>query len=140
MARDGWRHAIVDAARRTLTKTRRATRTRPYSATLSELASALMRDDERTDKFLKLFTARRSDINDSFRVLGGPRVSDVDPADVAPRPTRFSEKKMNKELDDIAAAQLARKAPERGPERGPEREGLPAGYRMRADAHYVEQL
>jgi hypothetical protein len=63
-------------------------------------------------------------------------VSDVDPADVAPRTARFSEKKMNKELDDIAAAQLARKAPERGPER----EGLPAGYRMRADAHYVEQL
>jgi hypothetical protein len=39
---------------------------------------------------------------------------------------------LNKEIDEITDGQLTRKAPER--------EGLPAGYRMRADAHYVDQL
>ncbi len=60
-------------------------------------------------------------------------MSDVEPSDVSPRPApRFPDKKLNKEIDEIANGGLTRKVPER--------EGLPAGYRMRADAHYVDQL
>ena len=58
-------------------------------------------------------------------------MSEIDPADVTAVPKRIPEV-FNPELVDIAPATSDRKKPER--------EGLPAGYRMRADAHYVDQL
>lgn len=57
-------------------------------------------------------------------------MSEINPADVGAgssnRPEEFS-----RESADVDVT---------GPAKKPEREGLPAGYRMRADAHYVDQL
>jgi hypothetical protein len=61
-------------------------------------------------------------------------VSDFDSADLSPRSARYTEE-LNKDLGELLGQQFQR--PTRV-ER--EREGLPPGYRMRADAHYVEQL
>jgi hypothetical protein len=58
-------------------------------------------------------------------------LSEIDPADVTAVPKRIPEV-FNPDLVDIAPATSDRKKPER--------EGLPPGYRMRADAHYVDQL
>jgi len=63
-----------------------------------------------------------------------PSVSDFDSADLSPRSARYTEE-LNKDLGELLGQQFQR--PTRV-ER--EREGLPPGYRMRADAHYVEQL
>lgn len=57
-------------------------------------------------------------------------MSEIDPADVAAARTRNIES-FSPGLMDV------RPAPDR---RKPEREGLPPNYRMRADAHYVDQL
>jgi hypothetical protein len=57
------------------------------------------------------------------------RVSDFDPADLA-----FNGRRAREPYDEPVEL-----IPTESPER-PEREGLPPGYRMRADAHYVEQL
>jgi len=62
-------------------------------------------------------------------------VSDFDSADVSPSSARFNEE-LNKDLGELLGKQFDRK-PKAG-ER--EREGLPPSYRMRADAHYVDQL
>jgi hypothetical protein len=61
-------------------------------------------------------------------------VSDFDSADLSPRSARYTEE-LNKDLGELLGQQFQRPA---RVER--EREGLPPGYRMRADAHYVEQL
>lgn len=58
-------------------------------------------------------------------------MSEIDPADITAVPQRISES-FNPELVDISPAAADRKKLER--------EGLPPGYRMRADAHYVDQL
>ena len=59
-------------------------------------------------------------------------MSNVNPADLsaAGRPVILEE--FTQEPSDVTAAPAA--------ERRPDREGLPPGYRMRADAHYVDQL
>ena len=62
-------------------------------------------------------------------------MSDFDSADLSPRSARYTEE-LNKDLGELLGQQFER--PTRVAER--EREGLPPGYRMRADAHYVEQL
>jgi hypothetical protein len=61
-------------------------------------------------------------------------VSDFDSAELSPRSSRYTEE-LNKDLGDVLGQQFERSA--RVPR---EREGLPPGYRMRADAHYVDQL
>ena len=59
-------------------------------------------------------------------------MSDIDPAEVAvPASARVSEK-FSQESSDVTPPPAVSKKPER--------EGLPPGYRMRADAHYVEHL
>lgn len=68
-------------------------------------------------------------------------MSELDTDDLAPRPARFSDKTS----DDVAEGEdVADVIPSRAERRKPadrvEREGLPPGYRMRADAHYVDQL
>jgi hypothetical protein len=68
-------------------------------------------------------------------VSEAPSVSDFDSADLSPRSARYTEE-LNKDLGELLGQQFERSA--RVVER--EREGLPPGYRMRADAHYVEQL
>ena len=62
-------------------------------------------------------------------------MSEFDSADLSPRSARYTEE-LNKDLGELLGQQFERtsKIVER------EREGLPPGYRMRADAHYVEQL
>jgi hypothetical protein len=59
-------------------------------------------------------------------------VSDVDPAEVSPRARTVRTEEYSPEPDD----------PPPSPKKAEkvEREGLPPGYRMRADAHYVENL
>lgn len=59
-------------------------------------------------------------------------MSDIDPADLTVSGRRSHTEKFNPDAAETAGA-----TPALG---RPEREGLPAGYRMRADAHYVEQL
>jgi len=68
-------------------------------------------------------------------VSEAPIVSDFDSADLSPRSARYTEE-LNKDLGELLGQQFERSS--RVVER--EREGLPPGYRMRADAHYVEQL
>jgi hypothetical protein len=59
-------------------------------------------------------------------------VSDIDPSEVSVVGRRNGPEKFNPDLSD---------APAQGTSHArPEREGLPPGYRMRADAHYVDQL
>lgn len=66
-------------------------------------------------------------------------MSDLDPEDVTPLSARSSETTSEDRADVLAARFDRRKAAEREA-RTVEREGLPPGYRMRADEHYVEQL
>ena len=56
-------------------------------------------------------------------------MSDIDPTELTVVSRRTTQEKFNQDLDVPPAA----------PAKG-EREGLPAGYRMRADSHYVDQL
>jgi hypothetical protein len=65
-------------------------------------------------------------------------VSDLEPEDVARNP-RSIEQTQDDRLDVVAARFDRRKATERDGKTA-EREGLPPGYRMRADSHYVDQL
>ena len=59
-------------------------------------------------------------------------MSDVDPAEVSPRARALRTEDYGPEADEpLPASKKSEKA---------EREGLPPGYRMRADAHYVENL
>ena len=60
-----------------------------------------------------------------------PRVSDVDPAEFTKVTRATSLETFDSEFEEDDA-------PIATPKR--EREGLPSGYRMRADAHYVDQL
>src|SRR5262249_50123635 len=60
-------------------------------------------------------------------------VSELDPVDVTHRTVRFTEKPSDSETDELSGSSLERRKPT-------EREGLPPSYRMRADAHYVDQL
>ena len=59
-------------------------------------------------------------------------MSDVDPAEVSPRARTLRTEEYSPEPDDPPpSSKKAEKV---------EREGLPPGYRMRADAHYVETV
>jgi hypothetical protein len=58
-------------------------------------------------------------------------VSEIDPADLAAGGTSEVPEEFTDELEDAATGARLKK---------PVREGLPPGYRMRADAHYVDQL
>jgi hypothetical protein len=59
-------------------------------------------------------------------------VSDIDPSEVSVVGRRPVPEKFSQDLSDVSP---------QGPSHvKPEREGLPPGYRMRADAHYVDQL
>lgn len=57
-------------------------------------------------------------------------MSEINPADVGGSASNLPEE-FSRESADVDVPAPAKK---------PEREGLPAGYRMRADAHYVDQL
>lgn len=57
-------------------------------------------------------------------------MSELDPAEVAARSPRMIPERFRKEFETPAAERAATG----------EREGLPPNYRMRADAHYVDQL
>jgi hypothetical protein len=57
-----------------------------------------------------------------------PSVSDIDPSDLSLVGRRAVSEKFNSDVSDATSNGK------------PEREGLPASYRMRADAHYVDQL
>jgi hypothetical protein len=59
-------------------------------------------------------------------------VSDVDPAEVGPRTRALRAEEYSPEADEPPSA------PKKSDKA--EREGLPPGYRMRADAHYVDNL
>jgi hypothetical protein len=59
-------------------------------------------------------------------------VSDIDPGDLALAGRRSHSEKFAQDSSDPTG--------NGGSHLRPEREGLPPGYRMRADAHYVEQL
>ena len=59
-------------------------------------------------------------------------MSDLDPTEMSVVGRRPVPEKFNQDLSDSP--------PSGGAQGKPEREGLPASYRMRADAHYVEQL
>ena len=59
-------------------------------------------------------------------------MSDVNPADVTSAAGRaIAEEFPNESTEFVSETDAARKS---------DREGLPANYRMRADAHYVDQL
>ena len=58
-------------------------------------------------------------------------MSEIDPADVAAGRTAEISEEFAEDLETGAAGSRLKK---------PVREGLPSGYRMRADAHYVDQL
>jgi hypothetical protein len=62
---------------------------------------------------------------------GGKRVSEIDPADIAAGGNAEIPEEFTEDLDTGAASSRLKK---------PVREGLPPGYKMRADAHYVDQL
>jgi hypothetical protein len=64
-------------------------------------------------------------------------LSDFDSADLSPSSARYTEE-LNKELGEVLGKQFEKAA--RLSDREREREGLPTNYRMRADAHYVDQL
>jgi hypothetical protein len=74
----------------------------------------------------------RSTLFVEFGSSEAPTVSDVDPAEVRVRARSHMADEFNPEPDEPAAAPA--------PVKKPDREGLPPGYRMRADAHYVEHL
>ena len=59
-------------------------------------------------------------------------MSDIDPSEITVVGRRPLSEKFNPELADVP--------PVSGAHAKTEREGLPPGYRMRADAHYVDQL
>ena len=59
-------------------------------------------------------------------------MSDFDSTDMVQQGPRFSDK-TNDDLTELLSPHFERR-------RLPEREGLPSSYRMRADAHYVDQL
>src|SRR5439155_5895719 len=59
-------------------------------------------------------------------------VSDIDSAEISAG--------SHSNLPDEFPPELADAPAVRGDQRKPAREGLPPGYRMRADAHYVDQL
>jgi hypothetical protein len=59
-------------------------------------------------------------------------VSDIDPSEITVVGRRPLSEKFNPDLTDVP--------PVSGAHAKAEREGLPPGYRMRADAHYVDQL
>jgi hypothetical protein len=59
-------------------------------------------------------------------------VSDIDPSEITVVGRRPLSEKFNPDLADVP--------PVGGAHAKAEREGLPPGYRMRADAHYVDQL
>jgi hypothetical protein len=65
-------------------------------------------------------------------------VSDVDPAEVTVRTRSLRGEEFEGEPDEVPAAPPSSKKGEKGEKA--EREGLPPGYRMRADAHYVDNL
>jgi hypothetical protein len=65
-------------------------------------------------------------------VFGGSRVSDVNPAELSPAGGRS--------LPDEFPVEAGAFARQPDSPKQAEREGLPPGYRMRADAHYVDQL
>lgn len=58
-------------------------------------------------------------------------MSEIDPADLAAGGNTEIPEEFDGDLEGAAGGARAKK---------PAREGLPAGYRMRADAHYVDQL
>jgi hypothetical protein len=64
-------------------------------------------------------------------------VSDVDPTEVSVRTRSVRAEEFSPEPDEPSPAPSAKKG-DKGEKA--EREGLPPGYRMRADAHYVEHL
>jgi hypothetical protein len=65
--------------------------------------------------------------------LEAPFVSDIDPAEVTPRSVRVVPEKLRSAIVDSLDSPAERRD-------SGVREGLPPGYRMRADAHYVDQL
>ncbi len=64
-------------------------------------------------------------------------MSEVDPAEVAIRPRSVRAEEFAGEPDETPPPATSRKAEKA---EKVEREGLPPGYRMRADAHYVDNL
>jgi len=60
-------------------------------------------------------------------------VADIANADVAGRGTRVLPERFREEFTELFTPPIESR-------RSPDREGLPPGYRMRADAHYVDQL
>ena len=58
-------------------------------------------------------------------------MSEIDPADGVAGGTAEIPEEFTEDLETGAAGSRLKK---------PVREGLPSGYRMRADAHYVDQL
>ena len=66
-------------------------------------------------------------------------MSDLDPEDVTARSARLSDSVAD-DRPDVLAARFERRKPSDSDAKAAEREGLPPGYRMRADAHYVDQL
>lgn len=64
-------------------------------------------------------------------------MSDVDPAEVSVRARSLRAEDFVPDTDEPASEPVISKKPERDKA---EREGLPPGYRMRADPHYVEDL
>jgi hypothetical protein len=63
---------------------------------------------------------------------GGSRVSDIDSSEISVVGRRSAAETFSEDLSDGPPPSPAHAKPDR--------EGLPSGYRMRADAHYVEQL
>ena len=61
-------------------------------------------------------------------------MSDVDPAEASPRARALRTEEYGPEADEPEPLPVSKKSEKA------EREGLPPGYRMRADAHYVENL
>ena len=65
-------------------------------------------------------------------------MSDVDPTESTVRTRALRSEEFSADPDEIPPAPSTSKKAEKGDK--VEREGLPPGYRMRADAHYVEHL
>lgn len=62
---------------------------------------------------------------------GGQHVPDINPADIT-----FAGREPDTDQDDV----FDDESEDQAPSGDADREGLPTGYRMRADAHYVDQL